>query len=127
MGDKPRAWVFTLNNPEQHGIVDNELPLHSKEKYIVWQFEVGANGTPHLQGYIELTAPCRLAAMKEWLPSAHFAMREGTRDQAREYCMKQDETYRAGPWERGVFGRGEHACMHACSVFACIHNNTHNI
>lgn len=101
-----RAWCFTLNNPEEHGIVDDVLPVLAQERYVVWQRERGENGTPHIQGYIELHNPVRLSAMKLWLPSAHFEVRRGTREQARAYCMKED-TRDAGPWERGDFDRGK--------------------
>lgn len=103
-----RHWVFTLNNPEDHGIVDNHIPALPQERYIVWQLEQGGRtGTLHIQGYVEFHASIRFNALKAWLPSARFAMRKGSRDQAREYCMKKDETYRAGPWERGEYDGGE--------------------
>lgn len=95
-----RAWVFTLNNP-----TSDELPLHPKERYVIYQRERGENGTPHLQGYIELTTNSKLGGMKKWLPGAHFELRRGTRDQARAYCRKE-ETAEAGPWERGDFDQG---------------------
>lgn len=94
-----RAWCWTLNNPAE-GFT---LPLHGKERYVVWQLEKGEQGTPHFQGYIEMVSPTRLASMKDWLPSAHFEPRRGTPAQARDYCMKEEGRL-AGPWERGVFG-----------------------
>lgn len=98
-----RTWCFTLNNPE------GELPENQSARYIVWQLEKGANGTPHYQGYVELAKPARLAAMKKWLPRAHWELRKGNRDQARVYCMKEDtraEGDDVGPWERGDFAAG---------------------
>lgn len=95
-----RAWCFTLNNPV---FSPGDLPLHGKERYVVWQLEKGEQGTTHIQGYMEMTTPTRLACMKDWLPSAHFEPRRGTPQQARAYCMKE-ESRQEGPWERGVFG-----------------------
>lgn len=86
--------------------MDNVLPVHASERFVVWQREKGAEGTEHLQGYIELHAPIRLSAMVEWLRGAHFEPRRGTRDQARDYCMKEDSRL-AGPWERGDFDTGK--------------------
>ena len=40
--------------------------------------------------------------MKKWLETAHFEMRSGTQDQARDYCMKE-ESRTGGPWERGIY------------------------
>jgi len=89
-----RNWVFTWNNPPDH----YELPVHPKEKYVVFQIE--RVSTVHMQGYIELSGTCRLAGMKAWLPDAHFEPRKGSADQARAYCMKEESRI-AGPWQRG--------------------------
>lgn len=42
-----RSWVFTLNN---YSSVDVPRTVDGF-KYLTWQAEKGANGTPHLQGY----------------------------------------------------------------------------
>lgn len=102
-----RAWVFTLNNPALDlDVTAGQLPAHPSERYAVWQLEKGANGTEHYQGYVELHTNVKIGNMKKWLPRAHFEKRAGTREQARDYCKKQDETFVAGPWERGDFERG---------------------
>lgn len=93
-----RTWCFTLNNPTSP-LTFNDTPV----KYAVWQLEKGENGTPHYQGYIELDRQMRLTALKKILPTAHFEKRRGTRDQARDYCMKDDSRLE-GPWEHGDFG-----------------------
>lgn len=95
-----RSWCFTLNNP-----TTNEIPIHESERYIIWQREVGSNGTPHIQGYIELTKPTRLNNMVTWLRGAHFENRNGTREQAKTYCEKED-TRVEGPWTRGSWDTG---------------------
>ena len=100
---KMRAYIFVLNNPECI-----ELPDYEKARYIVWQLEEGDSGTRHLQGYVELKAPQRLSAMKKWLPTAHFEVRKGTPEQARNYCMKE-VTRVEGPWERGDFTKNQGA------------------
>jgi len=94
-----RSYCFTLNNPE------GELPQWEKVRYVIWQLEKGDNGTPHWQGYVELTQQCRLSALKKWLPTAHFEPRNGTREQARDYCRKEDSR-QDGPWERGNWEAG---------------------
>lgn len=93
-----RAWMFTLNNP-----TEDSVPVHPNERYIVYQLEQGEQGTSHYQGYIELKKPARLAAMKKWLPRAHFEPRRGTPEQARDYCMKAESRV-TSPVERGQFG-----------------------
>ncbi|QBX89262.1 replication associated protein [Apis mellifera virus-4] len=97
-----RTWVFTINNPES--------PLDFSDKgdvrYCVYQEETGENGTRHYQGYLELTRTYTLNMLKKLkgFERAHFEQRRGTRDQARQYAMKED-TRVAGPWEHGVWVR----------------------
>lgn len=71
-------------------------------KYAVWQLEVGERGTPHYQGYVELGTPRGLSYMRNVVPLAHWEIRRGSADDARDYAMKQ-ETRMAGPWEHGEF------------------------
>nr|WDW25734.1 MAG: replication-associated protein [Canine circovirus] len=89
-------YMFTLNNPDS-----DELPPAFLEaaKYIAWQREQGAEGTPHLQGYIALKKPMRITALRRLLP-AHFEGRRGTHDQAKDYVTKEDSR-QAGPWFHG--------------------------
>lgn len=91
-----RGWVFTLNNPEDHDVPRRWAPC----QYAVWQLEQGANGTPHLQGYVYLKKRSRLSALKAMCKHAHWEPRKGTHEQAKEYSTK-DETRVAGPWEIG--------------------------
>jgi len=95
---KMRAWCFTHNN---FPYTASELPVFKHERYVVWQHE--KVDTDHIQGYIELSCPQRVSALIKWLPGAHFEVRKGTPDQARDYCMEED-TRVDGPWERGVYG-----------------------
>lgn len=103
-----RAWCFTQNNPEEYLDWTPEegqnLPMHPKMRYCIYQYEKVT--TPHLQGYVELTAPCSERSMHQWLPNASFFVRKGTREQAKEYCEKEDDSWLAGPWEHGSFGKG---------------------
>lgn len=91
-----RNWCYTLNNP-----TDEEIELVDKIvcRYHIYGYEIGENETPHLQGYIEFDKVVRLSGMKKLIARAHFEQRRGTREQAREYCMK-DGTF----FEFGDFG-----------------------
>lgn len=91
-------WLFTYNNPTH--TPDEIIELFTGHvDYLVFQLEVGENGTPHYQGYMELTTRKRLSTVRRIL-QAHYSIRRGTRRQAREYCMKED-TRTEGPWEHG--------------------------
>ncbi len=77
--------------------------LASKEniRYFSFQLEVGEEGTPHFQGYLELKKATVFNTVKAYIGNGvHLEQRKGTRDQARAYTQK-DETRSDGPWEGG--------------------------
>lgn len=91
-----KNWMFTINNPEE-----SEDPKAWKGvDYLVYQLEQGADGTPHYQGYVELSKKGRISALKKLNPRAHWDRRNGTQAQAIAYCTK-DDTRVEGPWEQG--------------------------
>lgn len=95
MSSQARHWLFTVNNPQG---LDDELPLDSDYRYLVYQVEQGQ--TVHLQGYVEFAKPMRFSALKKLCPRAHWEQRMGTREEARAYCMKEDSRL-DGPYEFG--------------------------
>lgn len=72
--------------------------MHPAEAFVVWQHERA--GRDHLQGYVEFKSPQPLSSLQAWLPGSHFEPRGGSRQQAIDYCRKED-TRVAGPWTRG--------------------------
>jgi len=104
---RSRSWCFTLNNPARNPPDFAKTLKNAKHfRYLVFQTESGARATPHYQGYIEFNAPMRFAAMKKLIgTTAHLETRRGTRDEARDYCMKEDSRT-AGPWEYGDWTLG---------------------
>lgn len=91
-----RGWVFTLNNPV------GDLPTNAQDlRFTTYQLECGDNGTYHFQGVAEFTKPQRLAAVKRWLPTAHWEPRRGSPEQARQYANKEASRI-AGPWTHGT-------------------------
>lgn len=98
-----RNWCFTLNNPKQ--LLDWELC--PAVRYAVYQEEIGESGTHHFQGYVEFSSPQRLTGLKKLsgLRRAHWEPRKGTREEARDYCMKPDSQV-CGPYEYGEFSAG---------------------
>lgn len=84
------AWVFTLQDDGEFKEEFKEIKEHKLVRYLCYQKEVGESGNAHYQGYIELNGRCRLSAMKKLNASAHFEPRRGSREQAREYCRKEE-------------------------------------
>jgi len=101
-GSKVRHWCFTLNNPQHRA--EEMVVIFSgwNAKYVVWQLESGEHGVQHLQGYVEFRVRKRLVTVRslELGIRMHWEQRQGTRSEAREYCMKED-TRISGPWELG--------------------------
>ncbi len=102
---RARAWVFTLNNPEdEDDTYVHEFTRDPAVKYFVFQREEGAaEGTPHLQGYLYFTGARTLRAVRsvDCLSGAHWERRRGRHDQARDYCMKSEGRV-SGPHEGGT-------------------------
>lgn len=134
--DKSRArrWTFTLNN---YSINDIRLVESKKCQYLVCGFEVGLNGNPHMQGYIEFKESVKFSAMKNWLPGAHFEKALGSAYQNFVYCTKDKENAKLPPIIIGesknfLGGRGgenhlmnylmymeDDYCHNVCNCFRC--------
>lgn len=78
-------------------------------KYAVWQHEkCPETGKDHVHVYVEVNKVMKLGGWKKFVEeftgdaSAHIEKRMGTRDQARNYCMKE-ETRVKGPYEFGKY------------------------
>lgn len=85
-----RRWVFTLNNytEEEEALLEF---MADEAEYLVVGYEVGEEGTPHLQGAVVWKKPRRLAAVRKELERAHWEVMRGTTAQAAEYCKKEGE------------------------------------
>jgi len=80
-----RNVCFTLNNYTQKEFDD----IKAWEcDYLVVGEEVGEEGTPHLQGYVEWSGSKRFNTMKKLNPRIHWEGRKGSAAQAAAYCMK---------------------------------------
>lgn len=81
-------------------------------RYSIAGFEKCPNtGHYHWQGYTELfsTAKKRLAGMKKYFQDdrVHFSIRRGTRDEARNYCKKENDFDEFGIWISGSGARSD--------------------
>lgn len=87
-GNPSRSWVFTWNNPPPDAydrLTATRVCFHA----MFVGREVGAGGTPHLQGVAISKKPCRLASLVRMLPGVHFEVMRGTEAQAVEYTRKE--------------------------------------
>lgn len=96
-----RSYCFTLNNhtfEEMSYMLDN-----ISAKYWCFGFEVGEQGTPHMQGYIQFHNPKEFSVVKALIPRAHIEPARGTPASNIDYCSKDGEFYEFGdrPTEGG--------------------------
>lgn len=97
-------WVFTYNNPD--ALLD--FSTCKWVRYAIYSEEIGADGTNHFQGYVELRANRKLSFLKKLIPGAHWEMRRGTQLEAIRYSSKaEDDTFVAGPYEYGTPTKGQ--------------------
>lgn len=119
MPNGAKGWCFTVPNPSDEDIreaetyicrdVEREQCRFGRQDckreitYGVWQLEQGEQGLVHIQGYVEFAERSTLQHVRSIMPRIHWEQRRGTRDEARNYCRKEDSRL-AGPWEFGSFG-----------------------
>lgn len=81
-------WCFTLNNPDENMPAFSLKVSSWKVEYCVFQQE--SAGTTHFQGFVIFKKKQRFTAVVKLLKKAHWEKRKGTREEARDYCMKAD-------------------------------------
>lgn len=86
----PRRYLFTLNNPNQMEMGQIlYFTNHEQFRFMVYQGEYGVTGTPHIQGYLEITKNQRIAWFKtNFSARAHFEPANGSSEQNIHYCSK---------------------------------------
>lgn len=89
LSSKKRKFCFTLNNWKEEDI-KIIVEQWNKDKYIIGK-EIGASGTPHLQGYIEFKSPRSFTSIKKVIPRAHIEGARGTTKDNYIYCSKDGD------------------------------------
>lgn len=85
-----RRWVLTWNN---YTVKDyEELQKYCEDSCIdfILGKEVGKQGTPHIQGYLEFKHVRKFSALHKRFPKIHFEKAKGTKSQNHKYCSKDN-------------------------------------
>lgn len=84
-----KRWCFTLNNYDEDDLVALRRSCSTKARFAIFGKEVGASGTPHLQGYVAFGSNYRQKALKELVGSrAHVEVAKGDEASNIVYCSK---------------------------------------
>lgn len=93
---RSRAWCYTYNNYTQARKQEFEELIDNPEnhiKYHVFGEEVGANGTPHLQGYIYFENAKTLLGLRRLMGDIHFDIANGDPLDCSNYCKKGEQPH----------------------------------
>lgn len=113
-----RDWTFTLNNYVEEEI--QKIREVSSRYYIIGR-ETGANGTPHLQGYIYFAREKSLRQLKKLSPRAHWENAIGDAKQNFVYCSKEGNFEERGVMpltqaEKGLKGAAKYEEMYRLAI-----------
>jgi len=96
---RSKAFVFTINNYDDGTINALQSWLESTTNYGIYGKEVGASGTPHLQGFFQCNRR-RLSALRRVKHAGkgwHLEVARGNADQCIKYCSKGEQSH--DEWE----------------------------
>lgn len=82
-----KKWTFTWNNYTEEEFLDIKKTWTKQCDYIIIGKEVGEQGTPHLQGYLELISKKRPMGTFG-TTRVHWEKAKGNRMQNKAYCSK---------------------------------------
>jgi len=99
-----KNWSFTINNYTQDDLERLERlgnmagnQMNSVVHYLIVGREVGEEGTPHLQCYIQFVKKIRLSQVKAHVGTrAHCEVSIGNASQNQVYCMKENNFHEFG-------------------------------
>lgn len=90
MNVRARSWVFTINNPDEFDLGGClELADQKKTKYEVLGFEIGDEGTEHIQGYVSFTDAVTRRWLHHFIPRSWNEPARGSAQKNFDYSSKE--------------------------------------
>ena len=83
-----KRWTFTYNNPPEDAVETLESILTAFDIEYIFGEEIGEQGTPHLQGYLEAPVKIRPIEKLGLDKSIHWEKAKGNKAQNLVYCAK---------------------------------------
>lgn len=87
---RSRGWCLTVNNYTE-ATKSHVSQLAKGSKHWIIAYEVGENGTPHIQAYFQFKSQKRFSTLKRSLPEGHWEKAKGNVQQNYEYCSKDGD------------------------------------
>lgn len=111
---RSRTWVFTDNNPP--GLLDWDRFQAAGATYLLYQEEVGDNGTHHLQGMVEFASKVRMTTVQNLFDTNPHLEICRDKNASKAYCQKPGAV--GGPYEYGELsgGQGARTDLLACKA-----------
>jgi len=114
MNLQSERWCFTVNNPGEWRPDWESLRDDWEAAYMIYQLERGAQGTPHLQGYIRFRSRRKGTEVKRAFDrnDMHIERAQGNEKQNHDYCSKSDtrepgeEPHEFGDYDEGAGTQG---------------------
>jgi len=101
---RSRKFCFTINNYTDEDIKTLDA-LGGKTQFLVYGKEVGAGGTPHLQGFVYYANQQRATTVRKAIPG-HITVANGTVEQNVVYCTKDGDFTTHGSQPLSQEGKG---------------------
>lgn len=103
-----RRFCFTFNNYDEVDVKVCEEIINKYAKYGIFGKERGQQGTPHLQGFVNLERPMRFNKIKELFGKRiHIEKAIGSDEQNQVYCSKAGEFFEKGSPSPGSGNRSD--------------------
>lgn len=102
---KCKRWVFTINNFTEE---DDEMVENLEDvKCLIAEHELGSQGTPHIQGYVEFKERKYRTQVSRMLPRAYLAIARGSIKDNWKYCSKEKQVFVEKGYELKNNNRGD--------------------
>lgn len=86
---RTRSFCFTINNwTDEDALAVFAYYYFDIADYLLVGYEVGEEGTPHLQCYVHFKEAKTFTSVRKWLKRAHVTPCDGTPEQNYVYCTK---------------------------------------